>query len=60
MGEKKGKERGETSRVRAREVVMERWGGRVEGGVKSTFESAAYLAAGFDEAWQREVLRRGV
>ena len=28
--------------------------------VESTFEAAAYLAQGFDEAWQREVLRRGV
>lgn len=28
--------------------------------VRSTFESTAYLAQGFDEAWQREVLRRGV
>lgn len=33
----------------AREVVKERRAGKGE----STFETAEYLATGFDEAWQR-------
>lgn len=40
-----------------KDAGMERWVAR-EG--ETTFEVTAYLAADFDEAWQREVLRRGV
>ncbi len=43
-------------RERVGEVVMERlWGEE-----RSTFEATAYLAPGFDKAWQGEVLLRGV